>query len=153
MQETLAFRVFPKDHSKQQSPGDCFKTEHSAQEQFHSSRGHNNSLADMFKVSCSLFREFSEILQISLNSGCHGQYPTTPQLMNIVEGVRYKSTEKVPGPAGIQTQDLLNTSQTLLPLIKSLGPLGRGVEDKLHRHHCPEVSAKFQLILALSELN
>ena len=48
---------------------------------------------------------------------------------------------------------LLNTSQTLLPLIKSLGPLGRGVEDKLHRQQCPEASAKFQLILALSELN
>ena len=70
----------------------------------------------MFKVSWSLFGEFSEILQISLNSSCHGQYQTTPQLMNIVERVRYKSTEKVPGPAVIQTQDLLNTSQTLLPL-------------------------------------
>ena len=107
----------------------------------------------MFKVSCSLFGEFSEILQISLNSGCHGQYQTTPQLMNIVERVRNKSIEKDPGPAGIQTQDLLNTSQTLLPLIKPLGPLGRGVEDKLHRQHCPEASAKFQLILALSELD
>ena len=101
----------------------------------------------MFTVSCSLFG------QISLNSGCHGQYRTTPQLMNIVERVRNKSTEKVPGPAGIQTQDLLNTSQTLLPLIKPLGPLGRGAEDKLHRQHFPEVSPKFQLILTLSELN
>ena len=109
MQETLAFRVFPKDHSKQQSPGDCFKTEYSAQEQFHSSRGHNNSLADVFKVSCSLFGEFSEILQISLNSGCHGQYQTTPQLMIIVERVRNNPIEKDPGPAGIQTQDFLNT--------------------------------------------
>ena len=104
MQEP-SFQSFPKGYSKQQSPGDCFKTEHSAQEQFHSSRGHNNSLADVFKVSWSLFGEFSEILQISLNSGCHGQYQTTPQLMNIVERVRNKSTEKVPGPAGIQTQD------------------------------------------------
>ena len=68
-------------------------------------RGHNNSLANIFKVSWLLFGKFSEIFQISLNSGCHGQYQTTPQLMNIVVRVRNKSTEKVPGPAGIQTQD------------------------------------------------
>ena len=32
------------------------------------------------------------------------------------ERVRNKSTEKIQDPAGIRTQDLLNTSQMLLPL-------------------------------------
>ena len=105
MQETLPFRVSPKDTQSNNHQETVSRLNHSAQEQFHSSRGHNNSPADVFKVSWSLFGEFSEILQISLNSGCHGQYQTTPQLMNIVERVRNKSTEKVPGLAGIQTKD------------------------------------------------
>ena len=67
MQETLAFRVSPKDHSKQQSPEDCSKTEHSAQEQFHSSRAHTNSLADssqsvMFVV-WGIFRNSSNFIK------------------------------------------------------------------------------------------
>ena len=41
-----------------------------------------------------------------------------------VERVRNKSTEKKPDPAGIRTQDLLNASQTLLPL-SHLDPLER----------------------------
>ena len=127
MQETLAFRVSPED----------------TQSNSHQETVSRLNILLKNKLICSkchvhCFREFSEILQISLNSGCHRQYPTTPQLMNIIERVRNKSIEKVPGPAGIQTQDLLNTSQTLLTLIEPLGPLGRGAEDKLHRHHCPE---------------
>ena len=36
-----------------------------------------------------------------------------------VERVRNKSMEKIQDPAGIRTQDLLNTSQMLLPLSHS----------------------------------
>ena len=72
------------------------------------------------------------------------------------ERVRNKSAKKkIRDPAGIQTQDLLNTSQTLT--IKPLGPLtevhGRGAEDKLHKQHCLEASAEFQLILTPSKLD
>ena len=51
-------------------------------------------------------------------------------------------------PAGIQTKDLLITSQTLLPFW--------GVEDTLHyisSINCLEASVEFQLILTLSELD
>ena len=59
--------------------------------------------------------------------------------------------EKIRDPAGIQTQHVLNTRQTLLPL-GHLDPWQRR-EDKLHEQHCLEASAKFQLILTLSELD
>ena len=59
-----------------------------------------------------------------------------------VERVRNKSMEKIQDPAGIRTQDLLNTSQTLLPSQQKQRP---GAEDKLHKQHCLEASAKFQL--------
>ena len=36
-------------------------------------------------------------------------------------------------------------------ITKPLGLLGRGTEDKLHKQHCLEASAKFQLILTFSE--
>ena len=55
----------------------------------------------------------------------------------LVERARNKSTVKIRDPAGIQTQDLMNTSQTLLPLS--------------HSDPCLEASAEFQLILTLSE--
>ena len=61
MQETLAFRVSPKD-TQSNNHQETVSRLNTAQEQFHSSRGHNNSLANMFKVSWSLFGEFSEIL-------------------------------------------------------------------------------------------
>ena len=44
--------------------------------------------------------------------------------------------KKIQDPAGIWTQNLLNTSQTLLPL--SHWTLRRGAEDKLHKQHCLE---------------
>ena len=53
-------------------------------------------------------------------------------MMIFVERVRNKSTEKIQDPAEIRTQDLLNTSQTLLPL-SHLDPWQRGVEDKSHK--------------------
>ena len=50
--------------------------------------------------------------------------------------------EKIQDPAGIRTQDLLNTSQTLvLSCITPLGPLAEEWRTSL------EASAKFQLIL------
>ena len=58
----------------------------------------------------------------------------------------------VQDPAGIQTQDLLNTNQALLPL-SHLDPWYRGAGDKLHKQHCLEASAEFQLILTLSRLD
>ena len=48
---------------------------------------------------------------------------------------------------------ILNTSQTHLPLSHALESLGRGAEDKLHKQQCLEASAKFHLILILSELD
>ena len=52
-------------------------------------------------------------------------------------------------PAGIRTQDLLNTSQTLFT-IKPLGLLA--VEHCLHiSAYCLDTSVEFQLILTLSE--
>ena len=44
-----------------------------------------------------------------------------------------------------QIQDILDTSLT----IKPFDP-GRETEDKLHKQHCQEASAEFQLILTLS---
>ena len=64
---------------------------------------------------------------------------------------RMRNKSKIRDPAGIQAQDLLNTSQTLLPL-SHLDP-GRGAEDKLHKQHCLEDSAEFQPILTLSSKN
>ena len=69
-------------------------------------------------------------------------------MMCFAERVRNKSTDS----AGIRTQDLLSTSQTLSPLSHLDGPL-TGAEDKLHKQHCLEASAKFQLILLLSTLD
>ena len=46
--------------------------------------------------------------------------------------------EKIRDPARIQTQDLLKTSQTILPL--ATWTPGRGAEDKLHKQHCLEAS-------------
>ena len=63
-----------------------------------------------------------------------------------------KSTEKVRDTGGIQTQDLLNTSQMLLPL-SHLDPWQRSGRQVLNKQHCLEDSAKFQLILTLSRLD
>ena len=60
--------------------------------------------------------------------------------------------ENIQDPAGIWTQDLLSTSQTLFT-IKPLGPLAEEQQPKLHKQHCLEASAEFQLILTLSELD
>ena len=61
--------------------------------------------------------------------------------------------EKIRDLAGIRTQDLLNTSQTLLPL----SHLDSWAEERktsyVCKQHCLEASAKFQLILTLSELD
>ena len=68
--------------------------------------------------------------------------------------VRSKSMKKIWDPVGIRNQDLLNAIQTLLPL-SHLDPCapGRGAEDKLHKQHCLEALAEFQLILTLSRLD
>ena len=60
--------------------------------------------------------------------------------------------KKIQDPAGIRTQDLLNTSQMLLPL-SHLDPWQRSGRQAIHRQHCLEASAEFQLILTLSELD
>ena len=52
------------------------------------------------------------------------------QVLDASFGDREQSTEKILGPAGIRTQDLLSTSQTLLPL--SHWADGRGAEARLH---------------------
>ena len=62
-----------------------------------------------------------------------------------------KSMGKIRDPAGIRTQDLLNTSQMLLPATRTPG---KRAEDKLHKQALPiEASAEFQLIFTLSELD
>ena len=60
----------------------------------------------------------------------HDEMETCEFIMvdDVVERVRNKSTEKIQDPAGIRTQDLLNTSQTLLPLSHSTN---RGRKRKL----------------------
>ena len=61
--------------------------------------------------------------------------------------------EKFQDPAGIQTQDLLNTSQTLLATIKPCTwTPGRGAEDKLHKQHSLEASGEFSLSQGWIEL-
>ena len=77
---------------------------------------------------------------------------TRSWMMFLVREWEINPQKKIRDPAGIWTQDLLNTSQTLLPL-SHLDPLGRGAEDKLHKQHCPEASAEFQLIITLSRLD
>ena len=65
----------------------------------------------------------------------------------LVERVRNKSTETIWDPAGIQTQDPLNTSQMLSPMIKPLGPLA----EEQKTSYISIASAKFQLILTWVE--
>ena len=61
----------------------------------------------------------------------------------IIHTLNFSNDDKIQDLTGIRTQDLLNTSQSLLPLSHP----GRGAEDELHKQHC---LSKFQLILTLS---
>ena len=72
------------------------------------------------------------------------------QVLDASFGEREKSTEKILGPAGIRTQDLLSTSQTLLPL--SHWAHGRGAEARLHITAQARGLSRFQLSFSLSRL-
>ena len=67
-----------------------------------------------------------------------------PFCLFFAERVRNKSTEKIRDLAGIRTQDLLNTSQTLLQL-SHLDPW-QDAEDKLHKQHWLEESAEWNAL-------
>ena len=67
--------------------------------------------------------------------------------VSLLERVRNKSTEKK------NRIQLGFKPKTFWILVRCSRTPGRGVEDKLHIHHCLEASAEFQLILTLSDLD
>ena len=62
--------------------------------------------------------------------------------------MRNKSTEKKKNRIQLGFKP-----KTFWILVRCSRTPGRGVEDKLHIHHCLEASAEFQLILTLSDLD